>query len=556
MATTIKGQRFKTYTYAAASALTPSLGEQMAITAITGIQESPFMIVGDGVKTVAQLIAIITSNDTKVITANYTVESWVKRIVVNTTAAITITIPTTRPTNDEIEIERSLTSAEAVTLARSGTETIAGQTAYLIYGTKKVTIAKATSTTWIRTDYEMKPLLSDLSRVMALNGDGIPMFPDNVAGRTYLKDKDWTVTDSWTGGTGVTVSVESSKLKVVPTTAGISNISKASAAYQNKLIRIIITSSIPLTNITTFTGSSVATPMRVTSLGGNKYVADVYWARTGSDSFAIWPDYALSTLPTWYLESIYIGSGLYDTPVYDKACCNRMINNGVLPVQGTRGLAMSFNGAQYLQADNPVIGITGTNPVYWKRGRIGVAETLFSNQSATTNGIRYYIDASNDLYALFGGASPVSVLIKTGFTDITAYHSFGVIVSGTTATPFYDFALGTSVSVTPVSGLANLTIGRNPLTSSDYATGSGYISIYANQWTLKEVNRYYDGDDAVDSQQKAQNNVPYAIKVCDSKGNIRQPGLPVYADNTAALAGGLVAGEPYRTSTGILMVVY
>ena len=32
--------------------------------------------------------------------------------------------------------------------------------------------------------------------------------------------------------------------------------------------------------------------------------------------------------------------------------------------------------------------------------------------------------------------------------------------------------------------------------------------------------------------------------------------LPVYADNTAALAGGLVAGDPYRTATGVFMVTY
>ena len=29
-----------------------------------------------------------------------------------------------------------------------------------------------------------------------------------------------------------------------------------------------------------------------------------------------------------------------------------------------------------------------------------------------------------------------------------------------------------------------------------------------------------------------------------------------YADNTAALAGGLVAGNIYKTATGVLMVVY
>ena len=35
----------------------------------------------------------------------------------------------------------------------------------------------------------------------------------------------------------------------------------------------------------------------------------------------------------------------------------------------------------------------------------------------------------------------------------------------------------------------------------------------------------------------------------------RPTDLPVYADNTAALAGGLTAGARYRTSTGVLMVV-
>jgi hypothetical protein len=33
-------------------------------------------------------------------------------------------------------------------------------------------------------------------------------------------------------------------------------------------------------------------------------------------------------------------------------------------------------------------------------------------------------------------------------------------------------------------------------------------------------------------------------------------GLSVYADNASALADGKVAGDVYRTSTGVLMVVY
>ena len=50
-------------------------------------------------------------------------------------------------------------------------------------------------------------------------------------------------------------------------------------------------------------------------------------------------------------------------------------------------------------------------------------------------------------------------------------------------------------------------------------------------------------------------SVPFALKSNESN-KIKNAGLPVFADNTAAMAGGLVAGDMYRTAAGILMVVY
>lgn len=55
--------------------------------------------------------------------------------------------------------------------------------------------------------------------------------------------------------------------------------------------------------------------------------------------------------------------------------------------------------------------------------------------------------------------------------------------------------------------------------------------------------------------------VPKGTGVVEVTGGIESDtlkltGLPVYADNTAALAGGLVAGNTYRTSTGVMMVVF
>ncbi len=42
----------------------------------------------------------------------------------------------------------------------------------------------------------------------------------------------------------------------------------------------------------------------------------------------------------------------------------------------------------------------------------------------------------------------------------------------------------------------------------------------------------------------------------DEAGNYKRIGTPVYADNTAALSGGLTAGMEYRTSAGVKMEVY
>jgi hypothetical protein len=67
-----------------------------------------------------------------------------------------------------------------------------------------------------------------------------------------------------------------------------------------------------------------------------------------------------------------------------------------------------------------------------------------------------------------------------------------------------------------------------------------------------EVNT---GNGFVDIGTQQLMSVPFAIKSNESN-KIKNAGLPVYADNAAALAGGLVAGEMYRTAAGVLMVVY
>jgi hypothetical protein len=50
-------------------------------------------------------------------------------------------------------------------------------------------------------------------------------------------------------------------------------------------------------------------------------------------------------------------------------------------------------------------------------------------------------------------------------------------------------------------------------------------------------------------------STPYSLYSAKA-GEIKNPGLPVFSDNAAALGGGLVAGQMYRTATGDLKIVY
>ncbi len=63
------------------------------------------------------------------------------------------------------------------------------------------------------------------------------------------------------------------------------------------------------------------------------------------------------------------------------------------------------------------------------------------------------------------------------------------------------------------------------------------------------------GEGYVDMGTTQLLSVPYAFR-SDEAARIKNAGLPIFADNATALAGGLLAGEMYRTASGDLKVVY
>jgi hypothetical protein len=98
-------------------------------------------------------------------------------------------------------------------------------------------------------------------------------------------------------------------------------------------------------------------------------------------------------------------------------------------------------------------------------------------------------------------------------------------------------------------GLINTQLGAGTATQGSFANinwsnTTKFIQVEANT-----------GAGYVDMGTQQMMSVPFAFQANKATA-IKNAGLPVYADNAAALAGGLVAGEMYRTATGDLKIVY
>ena len=99
-------------------------------------------------------------------------------IVITTGDAITLTLDEDLSLYKELYFIRPVTSEEAVTIATSGSETIEGDTSFIIFGAKtasgidiqKITLKKTTSTEWSFVDGTVTGSTSDGSYVKYSNG--------------------------------------------------------------------------------------------------------------------------------------------------------------------------------------------------------------------------------------------------------------------------------------------------------------------------------------------------------------------------------------------------
>ena len=90
------------------------------------------------------------------VTGDYTVQAGDRYLRVSTASAITITIPDTMPDNWPLTFSRTVASANAVTVATSGAETVEGGASFVVIGSKaaamldlsEVSLRKVASAEW------------------------------------------------------------------------------------------------------------------------------------------------------------------------------------------------------------------------------------------------------------------------------------------------------------------------------------------------------------------------------------------------------------------------
>ena len=133
----------------------------------------------------------------------------------------------------------------------------------------------------------------------------------------------------------------------------------------------------------------------------------------------------------------------------------------------------------------------------------------------------------NDISSLIGG-------LTFAWQTIDFSLSGNIYLGGAGATSYY-------VQINFAVGAAELDGGtKSEAAGTGKGTGKSLWQVWTGQKTTSGTNMQV---------------LTKRIEV-DENGYFQLLTMPTYADNTAALAGGLVAGQFYRTSTGILMITY
>lgn len=237
---------------------------------------------------------------------------------------------------------------------------------------------------------------------------------------------------------------------------------------------------------------------------------------------------------------------------------NLRIGNNALNVNTSGGNNIAIG--QYAGESNT----TGASNVFIGRYS-GAINDSGGNNVAVGYGAMY-VNLSGSLNTAVGFQALNSNSIGYGNTAVghqtlkvtaASYNTaFGMYALYNNTTGEYNTSIGFDALYDITTGSHNTVIGKS--TGKGITTGSNNTIIGANVTELASnlSNNIIIADGAGNRRINVNSSGNVGIGTAAQTSKLHVVGLPVYADNTAALGGGLTEGAFYRTSTGTLMIAY
>jgi hypothetical protein len=231
----------------------------------------------------------------------------------------------------------------------------------------------------------------------------------------------------------------------------------------------------------------------------------------------------------------------------------KFYSDGVL--QFTYSINSDFNSGLFESVVIGAISINGGSGCY-ETFSGSIDDIAIYNRALTPQEIQNLYSGTNETVDTGNGAAPLPQGIPY---QAAARDAQGQVIADAPVSVRFSLHEGAVDGAVSYSETHALTTNGIGLFNTEFGNGTPEQSAFDSiNWaaTTKFLQVEIDlGDGYVDMGTTQLLSVPYAFR-SNEAARIKNAGLPIFADNAAALAGGLAAGEMYRTATGDLKVVY
>lgn len=267
------------------------------------------------------------------------------------------------------------------------------------------------------------------------------------------------------------------------------------------------------------------------------------WRQKGIDSLAAIISAGINGT-TNYLSKFTSATTIGNSLVYD--------DGSKIIIGGTSGGSL-FNVLGQAAVTNTTTYSSGTSTALGVQATTTYSGSLPTSNVSFSSSISSFFPTFNGNTTIEGGSTAFSSFLPVNTITFTSSGTANIINSTGGIKAISAINIQSNDAGT-VNGTVNRTAGMQ-ISGIFKVTGATATITRGDHYQLliSDINEYGNGTNVTNKWGI------YQVGTDDVNllnGQLRLPNLAVYADNTAALAGGLTAGTLYRTSTGSVMVVY